>query len=100
MASLRKMDEMERKFTDQTVKIGYTMMFLMLFTSAIFQRIKTGQWNFDFFVVVVVSVVQSACYQWFKYRVDRTDKEPSRFLYITIAIVSIIFTIGLIALMF
>ncbi|KRK12943.1 hypothetical protein FD51_GL002096 [Lacticaseibacillus zeae DSM 20178 = KCTC 3804] len=94
------MDEMEHKFNDQTIKVGYTMMLLMLLTSAIFQRIKTGQWNFDFFVVVIVGVVQSASYQWFKYRVDRTDKEPSRFLYITIGLVTIIFTLGLIALMF
>ena len=55
---MKKMDEMERNFADHSIRIAYMMMFLMLWSSAVFQHIRTGAWNFDFFVVNVVTVVQ------------------------------------------
>lgn len=96
---MKKMDEMERNFADHSIRIAYMMMFLMLWSSAVFQHIRTGAWNFDFFVVNVVTVVQIASYEWFKHRADSTDKEPGRVLYMTIAGVAIVLAIGVLALM-
>ena len=96
---MKKMDEMERNFADHSIRIAYMMMFLMLWSSAVFQHIRTGAWNFDFFVVNVVTVVQIASYEWFKHRADSSDKEPGRVLYMTIAGVAIVLAVGVLALM-
>ncbi|QVI38205.1 hypothetical protein KTT66_04125 [Lacticaseibacillus casei] len=97
---MRKMDEMERKFADRSIRIAYLMMFLMLWSSGTYELIRTGQTNFDFFVVNVAMVVQIASYEWFKHHADQTDKEPGRVFYLTIALVAIILTLGLLSLMF
>ncbi len=95
---MKKMDEMERNFADHSIRIAYMMMFLMLWSSAVFQHIRTGAWNFDFFVVNVVTVVQIASYEWFKHRAIQLTRSRTSFVH-DHRRVAIVLAVGVLALM-
>ena len=100
VSSLRKMDEMERKFADQSIKNAYLFMVISLFIYTIFQQSQTGKWDFVLFVLIVQNLILIGSDQWLRHRADHSDKGPAHILYMTIIFTVVLLVIGAIGLMF
>ncbi|WP_434716606.1 hypothetical protein [Lacticaseibacillus paracasei] len=100
MVIIRKMDEMERHFADQSIKNAYLFMVVSLFIYTIFKQFQTGKWDFVFLILIVQNLILIGSDQWLKHRADRSDKGPAHVLYMTIVFTAILLAIGAIGLMF
>ncbi|KRK16955.1 hypothetical protein FC13_GL002571 [Lacticaseibacillus casei DSM 20011 = JCM 1134 = ATCC 393] len=97
---MKKMDEMELKFRDQSIRYSWAFMIFTLFIYEFFHVMHYGKFDFISVVVNVAVGVQIASFLWLKHRADKTDKEPGRVLIGTIVIVVVVLTLGMIGLMF
>lgn len=97
---MKKMDEMELKFRDQSIRYSWAFMIFTLFIYEFFHVMHYREFDFIFVVVNVAVGVQIASFLWLKHRADKTDKEPGRVLIGTIVIVAVVLTLGMIGLMF
>ena len=97
---MKKMDEMELKFIDQSIRYSWAFMICRLCMYEFFHVMHYGKFDFISVVVNVAVGVQLARFLWLQHRADKTDKDPGRVLIGTIVIVVVVLTLGMIGLMF
>ncbi len=96
---MRKMDEMELKLSDQSVKYAYVFAMTSLVFYNLFQLAHGEKGDFTSFVIGAAIVIQLGSFEWLKHWADKTDREPSRILVGTIILVAALLTLGLLMLM-
>ncbi|WP_353991193.1 hypothetical protein ABVF02_04980 [Lacticaseibacillus paracasei] len=97
---MKKMDEMELKFRDQSIRYAFVFMFTALALYNISQMLISSKLNFGTVVLGITIVIQVGSFEWLKHRADKTDKEPSKVLMGVIILIAVLLTLGVIGLMF